>query len=305
MLCIDETLTVKWHPTNKEKYMQRGYVYTFMGDTFQAKVEDVLELSSGAKIPVRCDYCGEKYWPTSRNYQKHRNHDSIDCCVSCKGKKIEATLQSKYGVSNVMQLQEVKQKHKQTCIERYGASSPLESKDIYRKTQDSFNKHYYTKNGVADLRSIKALNEKIIQTNLIRYNGISPFCSKEVRKRIRESLYRNGTCPTSKKQIALKNMIQDIFGNCELNYPCDKISLDCMVIVNEIKIDVEYDGWYWHKDTKIQDTRRDNFVQSQGYKVLRIMAYADRLPTHQELIESINILLDVNKSFHRIELNKY
>lgn len=60
--------------------------------------------------------------------------------------------------------------------------------------------------------------------------------------------------------------------------------------------------------TKIQknkDIRRDNYVKSQGYKVLRIVAYEDRLPTIQELTESINVLLNENKSFYRIELNKY
>ena len=301
----EETIEMKWSPSNKNKYMNKGYIYTFMGDVFLAKAEDVLEISSGAKIPVYCDYCGEKYWPTSRNYQKHRQHDMVDCCVSCKGKKIQSTLQSKYGVSNVMQLQDVKQKHQSTCMERYGALSPLASQDIYQKTQDSFNQHYHTENGIADLRKVEELNQKIENTNMLKYNGISPFCSEDIRKQIRESLYNNGTCPTSKKQIALNTMIQDIFGNCTLNYPCDQVSLDCMTIIDGIKIDVEYDGWYWHKDTRNKDTRRDNYVKSQGYKVLRIVAYEDRLPTIQELTESINVLLNENRSFYRIELNKY
>lgn len=301
----EEKIKMKWHPSNKIKYIEKGYIYTFMGDVFLAKAEDVLEISSGAKIPVYCDYCGEKYWPTSRNYQKHRQHDTVDCCVSCKGRKIQSTLQSKYGVSNVMQLQDVKQKHQNTCMERYGVLSPLASQDIYQKTQDSFNQHYHTSNGIADLRKVKELNKKIEDTNMSRYNGISPFCSIDIRRQIRESLYNNGSCPTSKKQIALNNMIRDIFGNCELNYPCDCVSLDCMTIINGIKIDVEYDGWYWHKDTKNKDTRRDNYVKSQGYKILRIVAYEDRLPTVQELTESINVLLNNDKTFYSIELNKY
>lgn len=301
----NELVEMKWHSSNKNKYIQKGYNFTFLGDTFLAKAKDVLEVSSGAKIPVYCDYCGEKYYPTSRNYQKHRQQDNIDCCVACKGKKIKSTLQAKYSVSNIMQSQEVKQKHQTTCIKKYGASSPLSSKDIYRKTQESFNQHYHTQNGIADLRTVEELNEKIKNTNLVKYNGISPFCSLEVKKKIRNSLYSNGNCPTSKKQIALKNMIQNIYGNCELNYPCDLVSLDCMTIINSIKIDVEYDGWYWHKNTSVQDKRRDNFVKSQGYKVLRIVAYEDRIPTKQELIEAINVLLNTNKTFYSIKLNKY
>lgn len=300
-----ELVEMKWHPANKNKYIQQGYVYTFIGDSFLARAEDVLKISSGAKIPVYCDYCGEKYWPTARNYQKHREHDTVDCCMTCKGKKIKSTVMSKYGVSNIMQVKEVKQKHQSTCIERYGASSPLASKDIYQKTQDSFNQHYNTKNGIADLRKIEELNKKIQNTNIAKYHGISPFCSEDVRKRIRTTLYNNGSCPTSQKQIDLNDMICRIFGNCELNYPCDKVSLDCMTFINGVKIDVEYDGWYWHKDSELRDRRRDNYVKSQGYKILRIVAYADRLPTEEELVESIDVLINTNKWFHSIKLNKY
>lgn len=305
MFNSEEQIEMRWHPTNRDKYVAKGYVYTCVGDVFLARAEDVLELSSGAKIPVYCDYCGKQYWPTSRNYQKQRERSLKDCCVACKGKKIAMTLQDNYGVSNVMQIPEIKMKHQQTCVERYGATSPLASHEIYDKTQLSFNQHYGTQKGVAELRKIPELNQKIEHTNMIKYGGISPFCSDIVKRRVRETFYQNGTCPTSKKQIGLRDMIVQMFGNCELNYPCDKVSLDCMTIIDNIKIDIEYDGWYWHKDTQEQDKKRDYFVRSQGYKVLRIVAYDDRLPTEQELFEAINFLVDHNLPFYKIQLNKY
>lgn len=130
------------------------------------------------------------------------------------------------------------------------------------------------------------------------------MCNEEVQRKCHESMYKNGTCATSQKQIELNEMIKAIYGNSELNYPCDKVSLDCMTIIDGIKIDVEYDGWYYHKDTQVKDTRRDNFVKSQGYKILRILAYDNRLPTLEELKEAINTLTTTNKHFLRIELNK-
>lgn len=305
MLNEELLVEMKWSSVNKNKYTQRGYVYTKMGDIFLAKVKDVLELSSGQRIPVYCDFCGEIYYPTSRNYQKVKDRKENDCCVSCKGKKIKLTVQDKYGVSNVMQCKEVKDKHQETCMERYGSSSPLACRDIYEKTQQSFNLHYNVENGISDLRRVKELSNKIGETNIKKYGGISPFCSNKIRKEIREKLYRNGTCPTSKKQLKLRDMIEQVYGNCELNYPCDKISLDCMTVIEGIKIDVEYDGWYWHKDTKEKDKRRDYYVKSKGYKVLRIVAYEDRLPTKEELVQGINFLLNSDKKFNRIELNKY
>lgn len=305
MLNEELLVEMKWSSVNKNKYTQRGYVYTKVGDIFLAKVKDVLELSSGQRIPVYCDFCGEIYYPTSRNYQKVKDRKENDCCVSCKGKKIKLTVQDKYGVSNVMQCKEVKAKHQETRMERYGSSSPLACRDIYEKTQQSFNLHYNVENGISDLRRVKELSDKIGETNIKKYGGISPFCSSKIRKEIRETLYRNGTCPTSKKQLELRDMIEQVYVNCELNYPCDKISLDCMTVIEGIKIDVEYDGWYWHKDTKEKDKRRDCYVKSKGYKVLRVLAYEDRLPTEEELAQGINFLLNSDKKFKRIELNKY
>lgn len=61
---------MKWHPTNKIKYVSLGYEFTGFGEAFYAKAVDVLALSSGAKISVQYDYCGTIYYPTSRNYEK-------------------------------------------------------------------------------------------------------------------------------------------------------------------------------------------------------------------------------------------
>lgn len=41
-----------------------------------------------------------------------------------------------------------------------------------------------------------------------------------------------------------------------------------------------------------------------GYKVLRFFAYADRLPTDQELASAIEQLTTTSKKYIKIELNK-
>lgn len=304
MILANELVEIKWHPANKQRYMDRGYIYTKMKDSFLAQVKDVVECSDGAKIPIRCDYCGEVYYPTSRTYLINHNKGQKDCCVACKGKKIRKTVQEKYGVNNVVELREVRDKMKATCLERYGVESPLALSAIYEKAQKSFNEHYGTTNGIKDLRTVKELNDKIAKTNIGKYGGISPFASQEVRIKIKEQMYKNGTCATSGKQLELRDMIKAKYGNCELNYPCGESSLDCMVIINDIKIDVEYDGWYWHKDREKEDRNRDYFVKSCGYKVLRFFAYADRLPTGQELTTAIEQLTTTNKRYLKVELNK-
>ncbi len=75
-----------------------------------------------------------------------------------------------------------------------------------------------------------------------------------------------------------------------------------MAIINGIPFDIEYDGWYFHKDRELQDMKRNLFVESKGYKVIRFLALVDRLPTKEELTNSIDYLLKTNKNYIKIEL---
>ena len=72
---------------------------------------------------------------------------------------------------------------------------------------------------------------------------------------------------------------------------------------NTIKIDIEYDGWYWHQD-KAKDDRRDSFLKAQGYKVLRIKS-GNLLPNFQDLDKAIEILLKEDINYYEIILNDY
>ena len=109
---VDNNLSVimRWSSSNKKKYVDRGYIFTKMGDEFFVKIKDVIECSSGAKIPVTCDYCGNTYYPTVRNYTKAHIKKDKDCCVSCKGIEIKETVNKKYGVDNVMHIPEIVEK---------------------------------------------------------------------------------------------------------------------------------------------------------------------------------------------------
>ena len=74
-------------------------------------------------------------------------------------------------------------------------------------------------------------------------------------------MINNGTVPTSSKQIELYKKIKSIYKEniCEENFVLSNVILDIVLFIEDIKIDIEYDGWYWHQD-KRKDFRRDKFV---------------------------------------------
>ena len=78
----------------------------------------------------------------------------------------------------------------------------------------------------------------------------------------------------------------------KINYPLSTLALDVFLNIDNIKIDIEYDGLYWHSD-KQKDRRRDNFVKSKGYKILRVLGNKkDEMPTEKCLLESVEALLN-------------
>ena len=72
-----------------------------------------------------------------------------------------------------------------------------------------------------------------------------------------------------------------------MNSPCGIYSLDCFLELLDCKIDIEYDGWYWHQFIKNHDKDRDDFVNKQDIKIIRIKA-GRIIPTKDELLFLIN-----------------
>lgn len=66
----------------------------------------------------------------------------------------------KYGVTNVSQLQEVKDKKEQKSLERYGVENPAQSKEVYNRIKETCLKKY----GVESTNSLPSKKEKIKRT---------------------------------------------------------------------------------------------------------------------------------------------
>jgi hypothetical protein len=157
--------------------------------------------------------------------------------------------------------------------------------------------------GVENIFQTDVVQEKIKETCL-RVYGVDHYSKSSqfkeiVPSKIRQTMAENGTVPTSSQQLAIYDLLKQRYKDCEINYPCGPCSLDCRVVENDILIDIEYDGSYWHQDMQ-RDRRRDEYIKSLGYKILRIKSRRD-IPAKEELIQAIDCLV---KSNHRyLEIN--
>jgi SPP1 gp7 family putative phage head morphogenesis protein len=102
--------------------------------------------------------------------------------------------------------------------------------------------------------------------------------NKEIRKKISDYAINGGAAKAcaankspSKPQVNLFNKIKKQYKNAILNYPI-KIKknkhfvLD--IVLPENKINIEYDGSYWHKN-KQKDLERDLLLKEKGWTVIR------------------------------------
>lgn len=297
-------------------------------DTKAKILVEIMDLSDSSheKIKYICDCCGNIFETTYHDWKNQKSPELGDLCKSCSIKnKLPKIMQNKYGYSNSAQVPEIVSKKKETNLEKYGNEWAICSKEV----RDNIEQSLLFKYGVTNPMQIETVKQKAKNTNNKKYGGNSPMCSEEVRhkseqtclkkygvknafqskeiqRKARITLYENNTVPSSKPEKKLYNLLKDMFGeeNCFPSYPEDNFSLDCMLEINNIKIDVEYDGWYWHQNRKQKDGARNAILLNNGYRIIRIIAdNKDTMPTKEQIQNAVDYLVKDNHHLCFINMN--
>lgn len=273
----NQIVKVKWNSKIKKHYVDKGYTYTKMGDEFDVKAKDLTD-GSHVEVACNCDYCGKSFVLSYKMYRKSVDTGKI-CCARCQPRKVSDTLKERYGVSNMSQLDFVKEKKRQKSLEKYGTEYTLQAKEVRDAGK---------------------------QTMLKKYGVEHALQSDEILSRMLFGMYERGTVPRSKPEIKVCDMLAELYGkkNCFPAHPVDKVTLDCLLLYNGCLIDVEYDGKYYHKDRMEYDNRRNYMLIKKGYKVLRIKGNKyDEIPSKEQIKNAVDYLVH-NHSLTYIDMNK-
>ena len=228
--------------------------------------------------------------------------------------RFKQTCLEKYGVENPNQNEEVRNKTKQTNIEKYGAENYFgsdifkeyikgfwfekEGVDHYSKTQDFRNKMSLAwENMPIDIK--KQINEKRRNTLIEKYGTNSIVAIAKTG-----FVLVNGT-RTSSQQIKVYEYLLEQYPdwNICLNHLLDSTYyLDILMFKDDIFIDVEYDGYFWHIQER--DDKRDAFVKSIGWKTFRIKS-GYKLPNKELLYKELDCLISGSNSYKEIILDDW
>ena len=97
--------------------------------------------------------------------------------------KIKQTCIERYGVDNVFKCDDIKKKVEQTCIERYGTVNVQQNSEIRKKTQDTCIERY---GSVSPLLN-EGVKEKTLYTLLQKYGVYNAMQSDEVKQRAKQT----------------------------------------------------------------------------------------------------------------------
>lgn len=308
MLKENQIVEIKWNGQTKKYWEDKGYKYTKAGEKFNVFAHE-LPSKSSVFVDVICDYCGTDFKMRMYSYTACSSSGKIACC-KCKAEKAKEFNLKNYGVKNVMQREEVRDKFKNTLLTKYGVDSPLKNKEFLEKALKNTNqnekvektkKTCLLKYGVDNPAKNKEIAQKAKNTCLKKYGGFSSQCDKEIRQKSFQTMLNNGNVPSSKPERQMVDKIKSLYGeeNCFPQYVYDKVIFDCLLQINDTKIDIEYDCDYWH-DRK-RDECRDYFSMKNGFKVLRFRTN-NSIPTENQIKCAINDLLYSNKRILIIDI---
>jgi len=143
------------------------------------KIED-LPINSHKLVDVKCDNCEKEKQIKYQLYNiltKNNTEDYYCNNKECINKKRTMSLQKKYGVDNVFQLEEVKNKIKITNMELYGVENPHQNEDIKNKAENTNLERY----GVRNPFQSELIKEKMKITNKKNLGFEFPSQSESVK----------------------------------------------------------------------------------------------------------------------------
>lgn len=336
-MLLTEEIEIHITPRNMNHFVEKGYTipkkYSEKSKrevldseaNILIKIKD-LPNSSHKRIKYSCDNCSRVFETSYCDWLNTKYKELGDLCKECAIKiKLPKAMQDKYGENNCSKVDSIEDKKKRTNIEKYGKEWAIASEEVKNKII----KAYFETYGVKNPMQKEEVKAKAKKTNNIRYGGNSPMCceavkskslqtclerygvsnpakSKEIQAKTRKTLYENGNVPSSKAEKEMCSILKELFGenNCFPNYPEGNLSLDCLVVVDNILIDFEYDGLYWHKNRKQYDYARNSVLMDLGYKIVRIKANnKDDMPTKENLKEAVDCLVKDNQHLYFIDMN--
>lgn len=182
-----------------------------------------------------CNCAEEKVKIVCRKYKLLKTKDQ-------KTELRKRTTMQKYGVENISQLKEIKEKKKQTCLKHYGVDNPAKSDIVYDKIRETSLDRY----GVDSPNKSIQKKEKIKLILLQKYGVENVMQIPEIYKKNEDNKRKNGTLNTSKPEKEILLLLQYLFKEVKHPYKSELYPFKCDFYISELDLYIEFQGSWTH-----------------------------------------------------------
>lgn len=168
-----EKINISISYRNITHYRKLGY-NPILNEYLQIKTID-LPSSSHVKVDVICSLCEKDSNISYHKYIENINRHNFYSCKSCSRQKFSLTCINKYGVTNTSKLESVKEKRKQTFIDKFGYETNLIHPTYIKKIKEKLKDLY----GTDKWYEIKNTNKKKFKLNNKILNISNVFTKSE------------------------------------------------------------------------------------------------------------------------------
>ena len=335
----DDKIIEKIKETNLNRY---GVENVFSSNKIKEKIKNTIIDKYGSEDNFYKDLeikrektCLEKYGVKCNLSSKDPKLNGLSTRIEKYGssynlKKVKENLKLKYGeeYEHYSQLPEIKEKIKQTCLERYGATSFFSSDEGKEKIKKSHIERYGKWNNNKN-KALNTIRSKIKETGISKKSQES--LSEEFKKYLyneelsKDFLFNNKmtfyelkeyfNCQSMMpivnwiKRNNLRYLIKQEFGSRyekelfsilkEFHFVRNKRILDGLEIdlySKELNIGIEFNGTYWHSDIfkdKNYHFNKSKLAEEKGIRLIHIYEYEWLDEQKKEkIISMLNIALN-------------
>jgi len=231
-MIIEEYIIIGIGYRNLNHFKKLGYDAK-VGDDISVLSTHLSE-TSNIIIHAKCDICGEEIELKKTNYTKSLKSHNYYCCQKCTIIKVKKTFLEKYGVENVFQNEEIKDKIKEFNLEKYGV-------DNYTKTDE--------------------YKEKTLRTNLKKYGTEYTFQSDEVKEKIKKSILNKYGVEYISQSEKIKNKIK--------NTNIERYGNKCVASSEKFKKSIfnKYGVEYVFQSEEIKDKVKKTNLERYGFEI--------------------------------------
>lgn len=178
-MILQENVDIKINSRNYDFY--KNIIKNIKNNqTYTIKTNDLFS-GSHTKVLVSCDICKSNKIKPYRDYLKSYKNNNLYCCSpKCAQIKNKITNLERYGVENVFESDEIKEKIYETNFKKYNVFYPSQCKEI----KDKMNYTLLCNYGVENPMYSEVIKDRIYDTNLSRY-GNKIYNSSEIAKKLR------------------------------------------------------------------------------------------------------------------------